>query len=829
MSNESSLLSAGITRRSFLRTASAGALGLSTLTLSPLARAVKAATDDLETMTWSACAVNCGSRCQLRVFSKHGRVIRIESDQTGHREDNSLGTKSFPQVRACQRGRSMRQRIYAEERLKYPLKRVGKRGEGKFERISWEQALNEIADRLKTTIAKHTNESIFMIHGSGNQALINNVSATHRFFNLIGGTVNWYSDYSAACIQNIWPYLYGQFDYGGVRSKANGQGSYFTQVQNAKLYVTFGNNPAVTRASGGGQSWEFFSAMRENGTRMILIDPIYSDTISGRNAEWIPIRPGTDAALCEALAYVMITEGLVDQPFLDKYCVGYDEKTLPKSAPKGSDYKSYILGRGSDKTPKTPERASKITNIPVETIVRLAREIATTKPCFISQGWAPQRRMNGETQCTSIAMLPILTGQLGLPGTNSGAREGDSYGIEVGLPSGSNPVKVGFPIFLWPQAILNAKSMTAKNAAVRGADQLRHNLKFIWVTQSNTLINQHGGINQIRPIIENDNLVETIVCVDTQMTPSARFADYVLPDVCHQESVDLMGDSYAVGNYNYLCASQKAIDPEWEQRPNYWMMTELAKRFGVEEQFTEGRTLEDWVRWCYEETAKKRPDVFPSFEEFQKKGIVKYHMGDDSGIVLEDFRKDPVANPLTTPSGKIEIYSERLADIAATWELPKEKGQEIHPIPRFIPTTEMLDQGDPKQEKYPLEAFGFHGPGRTHSTYHNVPWLRQLHPDEVMMNPIDAEERELKSGDLVRVFNDRGQLVLPVKVTPRIIPHLIAFPQGAWYKPDANGLDRGGCFNVLTQIKPSPLAKANPSHCNLVQVEKFVEEEQAAG
>lgn len=795
-----------------------GSLLTSSFATSPLQAAVAHAVNDMAVMTWSGCAVNCGSRCQLRVFSKHGRVIRIETDQTNHSTDTVLDG-GCTQIRACQRGRAMRQRIYAPERLKYPMKRVGRRGEGRFERISWTQALDEIAQRLKDTIDRHTNESIMIMHGSGNQALVNSSAATYRFFNLIGGSLAWYSDYSTACIQHAWPYLYGRFDYGGTRSKADGQGSYFSQVKNAKLYVTFGNNPAVTRASGGGQSWEFFSSARKNGTRMIFIDPIYSDTVAGRDVDWIPIRPGTDAALCEAIAYVLITENLVDQAFLDRYCIGYDEKTLPATAKPGSSYKSYILGLGDDRTPKTPKRAASITNIPEDRIVRLAREIGTTKPCFISQGWAPQRRMNGETQSTSIAMLPILTGQIGLPGTNSGAREGDSYGLEVGLPTGTSPVKVGMPIFLWPMAVMNAKGLTDKNAGVRGASALRHNIKFIWNTQSNTLINQHGGINQLRPILEDESKVETIVCVDTQMTPSARFADYILPDVCHQESIDLMADSYAVGDQNYLMLSEKAIDPAWEQRPNWEMMRELSARFGCEEAFTEGLSLEGWVRRLYAETRKNLPDM-PEWSEFRKVGIYKYRMDNDSGIVMEDFRQDPVKHPLSTPSGKIEIYSERLAEIGNTWQLPKGKGQEIHPIPRYIATDEML-QEDPKAEKYPLEAFGYHGPGRTHSTYHNVPWLRELHPDVVLMNPVDANPRGLKTGMLVKIFNDRGALVLPVKVTPRIIPHLVAFPQGAWYKPDAKGTDFGGCFNVLTQLKPTPLAKANPSHTNLVQVERF--------
>ena len=789
----------------------------------PLSSAVAAAVDDLETTTWSCCSINCGSRCLLRCVSKKGRVIRIETDNTGDPEAGASAT-SCPQVRACQRGRSIRQRLYSEERLKFPMKRVGRRGEGKFERISWEQALDEIAARLKKTIAEHTNESIMLMHGSGSYSLFNNRNCTFRFFNMIGGNIGWYSDYSAACIQHAWPYLYGGFGYGGVRSTNDGAGSYMNQVKNAKLYVTFGNNPAVTRASGGGQSWELYGALREGKSRMVVIDPICTDTLAGRDAEWVAIRPGTDAALCEGMAWVMINENLVDQAFLDKYCVGYDEKTLPKSAPKGSDYKSYILGQGPDKTAKTPLWASRITQVPVETIERLAREIATTKPVFISQGWGPQRRMNGETQSTAIAMMALLTGQVGLPGTNSGAREGDSYGIDTGLPTGKNPIGKSFPIFLWPRAVKDAKGMTALNAGVRGCDRLEHNIKFIWNTQGNTLVNQHGGVNQIREILEDEKLVETIVVVDNQMTPSARFADYVLPDTMNQEIADMQGDAYAVGDYNYIVACPKAADILWEQKPNYWIMTEMAKRFGLEEKFTEGRTQKEWIRWGYEQTlakAAKQPDPIklPGFDEFWAKGFVKYHMGRDSGIVLKAFREDPEKHPLKTPSGRIEIYSERLANIAKNWVLPK--GDVISPIPMFVRTWEM--PGDALQKKYPLQCYGYHGHGRIHSTFHNLPALREQFPDEVLVNVLDADARGIRSGDRVRVFNDRGAVELVAKVTPRIIPGVVSIPQGAWYRPvmkDGRRVDVGGNINTLTSLRPSPLAKGNPQHTNLVEVVK---------
>ena len=184
---------------------------------------------------------------------------------------------------------------------------------------------------------------------------------------------------------------------------------------------------------------------------------------------------------------------------------------------------------------------------------------------------------------------------------------------------------------------------------------------------------------------------------------------------------------------------------------------------------------------------------------------------------MKAFREDPAKNPLKTPSGKIEIYSERLAKIASEWELPK--GDVISALPKFCRTWEM--PGDPLQKKYPLQCFGYHGHGRTHSTYHNVPWLREVQPDELLMNPIDARTRSLKTGDKVAVFNDRGRVELPVHVTPRIIPGVVAFPQGGWFTPDAKGTDKGPSINTLTSLKKSPLAKANPQHTNLVEVKKI--------
>lgn len=279
-----------------------------------------------------------------------------------------------------------------------------------------------------------------------------------------------------------------------------------SEIANAKFYVTFGHNPAVTRGSGHGKSWQMTCTREAEGGRkpkMIVIDPIYSDTAVAHADEWIPIRPGTDAALVEAIAHELIVHDRVDHAFLAQYCVGYDEGTLPASAPKGSDYKSHILGRGPDGIEKTPEWASRLTGVPVETIVRLAEEIGTTKPVFFSQGWGPQRQANGEQTSRAIAMLPILTGNVGLPGTSTGQQEGNTAVPAVYLPVGTNPVKATIPCFLWTDAIVRGREMDDVHDGLRGVKTLGHDIKMIVNSGGNTLINQHSDSNRTDEILRD--------------------------------------------------------------------------------------------------------------------------------------------------------------------------------------------------------------------------------------------------------------------------------------------------------------------------------------
>ncbi|EDL0635484.1 dimethyl sulfoxide reductase subunit A [Salmonella enterica subsp. enterica serovar Newport] len=774
------VLAAEVSRRGLVKTTAIGGLAMAssafTLPFTRIANAAEAISPAKtgEKVVWSACTVNCGSRCPLRMHVVDGEIKYVETDNTGNDDYDGLH-----QVRACLRGRSMRRRVYNPDRLKYPMKRVGARGEGKFERISWDEAYDIIATNMQRLIKEYGNESIYLNYGTGTlggtltRSWPPGKTLVARLMNCCGGYLNHYGDYSSAQIAAGLNYTYGGWADGNSPS----------DIENSKLVVLFGNNPGETRMSGGGVTYYLEQARQKSNARMIIIDPRYTDTGAGREDEWIPIRPGTDAALVNGLAYVLITENMVDQPFLDKYCVGYDEKTLPASAPKNGHYKAYILGQGKDGIAKTPEWAAQITGIPADRIIKLAREIGSAKPAYICQGWGPQRHANGEIATRAISMLAILTGNVGINGGNSGAREG-SYALPFErMPTLENPVETSISMFMWTDAIERGPEMTALRDGVRGKDKL-------------------------------DVPIKMIVVIDCHMTSSAKYADILLPDCTASEQMDFALDA-SCGNMSYVIFTDQAIKPRFECKTIYEMTSELAKRLGVEQQFTEGRTQEEWMRHLYEQSRKSIPNL-PTFEEFRKQGIFKQRDPEGHHVAYKDFREDPQANPLTTPSGKIEIYSQALADIAATWELPE--GDVIDPLPIYTPGFE--NYNDPLTDKFPLQLTGFHYKARVHSTYGNVDVLKAACRQEMWINPMDAQKRGINNGDKVRIFNDRGEVHIEAKVTPRMMPGVVALGEGAWYDPDAKRVDQGGCINVLTTQRPSPLAKGNPSHTNLVQVEK---------
>lgn len=748
---------------------------------------------------WSQCNVNCGGNCVFQWHSRDGKVLYMETDNTG---DTDL------QARACLRGRSMRRWLNSPDRLLYPMKRAGKRGEGKFEQITWDEAIDTIASELKRVIDTYGNEAIYVNYATGMYSKTGNPTA--RLLNLLGGYLNRSYDYSAHMIEAVAPYMYGTSLDGSSLTEA---------TEHSDLIVMFGNSPAETRMGGANASWDFArlrEAIQNRGGKIISIDPRMNETVSGHPDEWLPIRPGTDAALCAAIAHEWIVEGKVDKESLDTYCLGYDEDTMPESA-KGQNksYKDYIMGTGWDMVEKTPEWAAPITQIPASSIRELANTIAAAKAPFITQGWGPQRHTNGEDACRSIYMLPLLLGKWGLPGTNNGERESMALtSLVPGLPAGENPVTLSIPAYQWVNAVDHGHTMTATNSGLVGGDELGTDIKFIWNYAGNCLTNQHSDINATHEILADESLCEFIVTSEVFMTDSAKYSDIIIPDLTLQEQYSLSEGGYA-DNMEAVIYGSPVYEPKFERRGIYEVCSAIAEKLGVGDEFTDGgKTREDWLRQILAESREKYPEI-PDWDEGMAQGVWK--RTPEPTISLKAFIEDPEANPLKTPSGKIEIYSETLAEFADTWELSE--GDVISPIPEFDPGFESYKD---LTDEYPLLIQGFHYKAHAHSSYANNEIIESAAPHVLWINPVDAEERGISDGDEVRVFNARGEIRIKARVTPRIIPGTVALPQGKWHEADMNGdrVDAGGCINTLTTLRPSPLAKANPQHSNIGQVAK---------
>lgn len=474
-----------VSRRSFLKTT--GALGALAVAAGGAASAdamfgeVPAAfADAQEKITWGHCAINCPGRCSLKFHVKDDEVAWVDTFTS---KDAGFDD---PQPRACLRGRTYRRWLAHPDRLSYPMKRVGKRGEGKFERISWEEAIDTATSKLKEVIDTYGNEAVYVPYATGVSASTSR--PFNRMLSLVGGYLNFYNSYSTAQISCITPYMYG--------SKQS-SGSTLSTAEDAELILLFGSSPVETRQGGAVSHYDWAHLREKTNAKIYIIDPRMNDSVMGHSDTWLPINPGTDAALVAGIAHYLIEHDMVDLDFLHTYCVGYDEETMPEAYKgKNLSYYDYIMGAGYDKVEKTPAWAAKITGIPVETIEKIAYEVGTTKPLYVNQGWGPQRRSNGEWTSWAIMALPCLVGQIGLAGTNNGTREGSNSVSLSSLPKGTNPVKKSIPCFLFTDAIDHGPEMTAKNAGVKGGDKLEVGIKYMINYAGNCLTNQHSDINK---------------------------------------------------------------------------------------------------------------------------------------------------------------------------------------------------------------------------------------------------------------------------------------------------------------------------------------------
>jgi anaerobic dimethyl sulfoxide reductase subunit A len=747
-------------------------------------------------------AHNCGGRCLLIAQIENGRITRLDTDD----RPDSLAA---PQLRACTRGRAYLRRQYHPDRLQYPLKRVGERGEGKFARCTWEEALETVAGELQRVKSKYGNEALFVPYGTGSYNQLNGSHTARRLMNLFGGCLGIYNSYSWGAINIATPTVYGTLVTGNQRQ----------DWLNSHYIIMWGWNPAEMRD--GTNSDYFVKLARENGAKVVCIDPRHSLSAAALADEWIPIRPGTDTAMMSAMAYVMLTEGLYDADFVRTHCIGWDSSQMPPGAETDESYSAYLLGV-RDKVPKTPQWAEAITTVPAATISRIAREYATIKPGVLYQGYGMQRRAYGEQVVRAGCVLAAITGNVGIPGgwaSGLGNQAPDGGPFWTLFPTGENPVKASIPVFLWSEAVLRGHEMTSADGVI-GAPHLKTDIKLIYGVATNCLINQHANVNRSAAILRDKSKVEFIVIQDNFLTPTAKFADIVLP-ACTQFETWGVEDGWKYGDEVIL--QPKLVEPLGESKSDYRICADLADLLDIGEAYTEGRDEKAWVEWCLDRYRETRFPDLPNLETFIEQNLGAYSKPvTQPAVAFTDFRRDPQKYPLDTPSGKIEIFSKTLYEMG--------KPDEIPAVPKYIPEWENPFTEDSNKspasgrngtKKYPLQAIGHHSLARVHSTHANNDWLQEAFPQRIFINPLDAAVRGIGDGDLVHVWNERGELVIHARLTSRILPGVVDIPQGAWWDPDPDGLDHGGCINVLTSHRWTPLAFSSTQHTIMVEVEKF--------
>jgi len=786
----------------------------------------------LKTIRVGCPAHNCGGRCLLVAHVENGRITRLDTDD----RPDSLAA---PQLRACVRGRAYLRRQYHHDRLLNPLKRVGRRGEGKFIQISWEEAITTVAAQMQRVKQQYGNSAMFVPYGTGSYNQLNGSHVARRLMNLFGGCLGIYNSYSWAAINAATPTVYGTLVTGNQRQ----------DWLNSRYILMWGWNPAEMR---DGTNSDYFLKLARHasgsGARVVCIDPRHSLSAAALADEWIPIRPGTDAAMMSAMAYVMIAERLYDAGFVRTHCVGFDASQMPAGSEDEESYSDYILGV-RDGTPKTPQWAEAITAVPAQTIARIAHEYATIKPAVLYQGYGMQRRAYGEQVVRAGCVLAAITGNVGIPGgwaSGLGLQAPDGGPQWTVFPTGENPVKAAIPVFLWTEAVLRGKAMTRAEGLL-GVERLDNDIKLIYAVATNCLINQHADVNRSAEILRDESKVEFLVVQDNFLTPTARFADILLP-ACTQFETWGVEEGWKYGDEVIL--QPKLVEPPGECKSDYRICTELAERLGIGDTYTEGRDERAWVEWCLDRFRETRFPDLPTLEEFIEQNLGVYATPvTKPAIAFTDFRADPGKHPLGTPSGKIEIFSKQLYELNNPEEIP--------PIPKYIREWEspfapchceegearrsnllspdeyrLTDTTAPEEiatlakerltrnDTYPLQAIGHHSLARVHSTHANNDWLEEAFPQRVFINPIDADARGIKEGEEVKVFNARGALVLPCRVTPRIMPGVVDIPQGAWWSPDENGVDHGGNVNVLTSQRWTPFAFGTAQHTIMVQVTK---------
>ncbi|TLS38445.1 molybdopterin-dependent oxidoreductase [Pseudalkalibacillus caeni] len=643
----------------------------------------------------SVCSLDCPDQCGLLVHKQEGKIIKVEGDP------NHPVTKGA----ICNKVRNMTHRIYESRRLKYPLKRVGPKGEGKFKRISWEEAIKTITTRWEDLIATSGPESILPYSFYGNMGRINSEGMDRRFFNRLGASRLERTICSSAGSEGI------RYTMGG------GFGTDPEDTIHSKLIIFWGINAVSTNMH---QVALAQKARKENGAKIVVIDVHKNQT--GRLADWfIPIKPGTDAALALAIMNILFQENLIDQEFLNQYTVGY--KDLRKHVEQYD-----------------PVSVAAITGVPAEDIYQLARMYGTTSPSFIRIGNGIQHHDNGGMCIRTISCLPALTGQWQVRG--GGAIKGNSGYLSFNKAALQRPdLLKGTP---------RSVNMNLLGRALLGEEPPINSL---YVYNSNPAIVAPDS-NKVREGLAREDLFTVVH--DLFLTETAAYADIVLPATSSFENKDF----YTSYWHHYVQIQVPVIENYYESKSNTEVFRLLATGLGFDDA-------------AFQDTEEEMINQALDFQSNVCLTDITYESLKDNQYMKANRRT--VLDHLTTPSGKIELYSEQM------------KKDGYPPLPTYIPCKD--------DEEFPFLFV----PGPNHnflnSTFSHQEKHQKLEKDfRLYMNEEDALEKGIKDGDKVRIWNNLGDCELTVSVGEKVLPGVLV-TQGLWADDTS---DKKWLINTLT-------------------------------
>lgn len=723
----------------------------------------------------ASCTMEC-LHCYLKAYVKDGKIVRIESDNAH-------------EGKGCARGLSRIKWVYAKNRVRTPLKRVGARGEGKFKAISWDEALDEVATRMKKAIETDGSKSILMSSASGNMdSFANGVMKSLGAY--LGGVTLPAGSLCCSAVTAAMESMVG-FRYVDTRDT----------IEDAKYIVCWGNNPLVTMQA----YWPRYLKAKERGAKIVVIDPRRNETAMRADA-WIPIVPGTDPILALGMIRLFEEEKLLDTTFLKAHtgapflvddqgallrenqrdqasCLVFDlksKKLVRHDAPgidPALDVKGLAVPRGvrtvlsvvlEEARPWTLDRVEKETRIPASVVRQLARDYAKSGASMIIANMGSfQRVENGTYAAAAHFYLALLTGNIGRAGTGvcdaGGVTQMAKFGSPIPAPS-KKPAKIpGIPTAKLGEYLLAQKP---------------HKIN-VWYSQTCAPIGQWPNTNKV---IEAIKSVPFVVVADNLMTPTAMYADIVLPATTIFEYKTLLAGT----RNHYVQWSEEAVQPEGEAKPDYWIIAQLAKRLGCGEAF----------------------DLTP---EQMAENVLK-----PSGIKLEEVKRHPVCpvkgpwipfdgGVFRTPTKKGQMYMEN-------W---LKKG--FSPVLTFVRAKES-PKGNPElAKKYPLQAVQRKVIRNIHTSHQDNEWLKEVFANAptVIMNVKDAKARNIVDGDMVIVFNDRGKHKALAVVGDGIISGAVALENGWWQ--DKEGFNSS---SVLTNDTIEVLGTATTINSTLVNVRK---------